>query len=1176
MNHQSGNSSADSPLQAEVRERFGVLPNFFRLAPDSPDITHNLWGFAKAGYLDNPLPSLFKERLFVYLSRYCEVRYCIARHVGFLIGLGRPAGDRLTTPESLEAILRLIRRPLPSDEILTEQIDFLKTVDSPIEFPEPETSLEEALFSCATHVFLQSEEAGRCLESLRIVLDPQAHQHLLLFLAFVRTAHFWTQVHPELTEEDDIRELLTVHESLAQCVLTKPQSTRDETTQILLTELAELRQERQQAELLRVTLSSIGDAVIATDPHGLVTNMNAVAEDLTGWKIDDAIGQPLETVFNIVNEQTGEPVENPAKRSLREGVIVGLANHTILIARDGRRHPIDDSAAPIRKDDVIVGCVLVFRDVTERRAAEEELAEQARLMTMRAEVTAALATTESVQHVLQSCAETLVEHLDMTFVRIWTLDNSEDVLELQASAGLYTHRDGPHGRVKVGEFKIGRIARNREPLLTNDVAHDPNISDPEWAKREGMVAFAGYPLLMGERVVGVLAMFARRELSEVLLTNLGPLAEAIAQYLDRKQTEAALEESELRYRLIGQAANDAIWDWNLVTDEVAWNEGLQARFGYKPHQIGNDVVWWYEHIHPEDRERVVHGIHEAIDHGETFWTDEYRYRRADGTHAMVFDRGQIVRDETGKPLRMVGSMLDLTERIEAQDRLRQSEEKFRLMADTIPNLAWMAQPDGHIFWYNQPWFDYTGTTPEEMEGWGWKSVHDPEILPAVLERWQQSLATGERFHMVFPLRGADGEFRPFLTRINPLRDEAGQIRYWFGTNTDISEQQESQARLREIAAQLSEADRRKDEFLATLAHELRNPLAPIRMGLEAMRVFADDPETMEEIRGTMERQTQQLIALVDDLLDVSRITRGKLELRRTRVEVKEVVASAVEASTPFIREAGHTLSLSIPDDSMQLDADPHRLSQVLSNLLNNAAKYTPEGGTIDFRVEQQNGEVILSVKDNGIGIPVEMRDRIFEMFAQIERPMEKGYTGLGIGLTLVKSLVEMHEGDITVFSEGEGQGSEFVVRLPLAGVSRTQSAERKTESGGGSSDTKRKVLIVDDNVPAAQMLSLVVKMLGSEIELAADGQEAIQVAERFRPDVILMDLGMPRMNGYEATKHIRSQPWGQDMLIVALTGWGQAQDKQRTQEAGFDHHLTKPAEPATLSEIFASIDERRR
>ncbi|MCG6156631.1 PAS domain S-box protein [Rubinisphaera margarita] len=1175
MNYQPDEPSADRPLEEEVLDRFGVLPNFFRLAPDSPDIVQNLWGFAKAGYLDNPLPSLFKERLFVYLSRYCDVRYCIARHVGFLIGLGRPSGDRLVSPESLDEILQLIRRPLPSSELLSEQIEALREIDLLPELPSSDSPLEEAVFSCATHVFLQSPEAPRCLEALRLVLDSDTHQHLLLFLAFVRTAHFWTKVHPELQEEADIKELLTVHESLAECVLREPDPYSDETTQILLTELAHLRQERQQAELLRVTLSSIGDAVIATDPHGLVTNMNIVAEELTGWPLDEAIGQPLETVFRIVNEETGETVENPAKRSLREGVIVGLANHTILIARDGARHPIDDSAAPIRKDDLIVGCVLVFRDVTERREAEEELAEQARLMSMRADISAALATADTVQTVLQRCAMTLVKHLNMAFVRIWTLNEADDVLELQASAGLYTHLDGPHGRVKVGEFKIGRIARDREPLLTNDVPHDPNISNPEWAKQEGMNAFAGYPLIIGERVVGVLAMFSRPTLSETMLTNLGPLAEAIAQYLDRKQTEAALAESELRYRLIGQAANDAIWDWNLVTNEVAWNEGLQARFGYKPHQIGNDAVWWYEHIHPEDRERVVHSIHEAIDGGETYWTEEYRYRREDGTHAVVCDRGQIVRDENGKPGRMVGSMLDLTERIESEERLRESEEKIRLMADTIPNLAWMAQPDGNIFWYNQPWYEYTGLTPEEVQGWGWQSIHDPDVLPEVIARWNESLVTGQPFNMVFPLKGADGKFRPFLTRVNPLHDESGGIRYWFGTNTDISEQQETQARLREIAAQLSEADRRKDEFLATLAHELRNPLAPIRMGLEAMRVFADDPETIEEIRTTMERQTHQLIALVDDLLDVSRITRGKLELRRARVEVKDVVASAVEASTPFIKEAGHTLSLSIPEDSMPLDADPHRLSQVLSNLLNNAAKYTPEGGTIDLRAEKRHDKVVLSVKDNGIGIPQEMRDRIFEMFAQIERPMEKGYTGLGIGLTLVKSLVEMHNGHVEVHSEGEDQGSEFVVRLPLAGASAAQPTIRKGMSNSRTTETKRKVLIVDDNLPAAQMLSLVVKMLGSEIQLAGDGQEAIDVAAEFLPDVILMDLGMPRMNGYEAARHIRNQPWGQDMLLVALTGWGQDEDKQRTREAGFDHHLTKPAEPATLNEIFAAIDERR-
>lgn len=381
--------------------------------------------------------------------------------------------------------------------------------------------------------------------------------------------------------------------------------------------------------------------------------------------------------------------------------------------------------------------------------------------------------------------------------------------------------------------------------------------------------------------------------------------------------------------------------------------------------------------------------------------------------------------------------------------------------------------------------------------------------------------------------------------------------------------------LRELAARLSDADRRKDEFLATLAHELRNPLAPIRSGLEVMKLAKDDPATMEEIRCTMERQTQQLMMLVDDLLDVSRISKGKLELRKCRVKLADVVQSAVEASRPFMVESNHELTVSLPEQPLYLNADPNRLAQVFSNLLNNSTKYTPAGGRIKLSAEQQRGVVIVSVEDNGLGIPAEMLDNIFEMFTQIDRPQEKGYTGLGIGLSLVKSLVEMHDGRIEVRSQGSGAGSVFSVRLPVLPES---SSEQPTPSHADASATKtsikRKVLVVDDNKAAATMLSMVVKMLGNEVRKAHDGKEGIEVAEEFLPDMILMDIGMPRMNGYEAARHIRLQAWSSGMMLVALTGWGQEEDKIRTKDAGFDHHLVKPAEPAAIQNLldnFATI-----
>lgn len=543
----------------------------------------------------------------------------------------------------------------------------------------------------------------------------------------------------------------------------------------------------------------------------------------------------------------------------------------------------------------------------------------------------------------------------------------------------------------------------------------------------------------------------------------------------------------------------------------------------------------------------------------------------DGKETFIDDSAAPIRDNSGNISGAVLVFRDITDRKKADAELRESEARFVQLADAIPQLVWMAGPDGHIDWYNNRWYEYTGTSYAQMEGWGWQSVQDPDVLPQVLARWKESLATGNPFNMTFPLRGADGEYRPFLTRVMPVKDDAGKVIRWFGTNTDISELQRLENELRQSAAELSEADRRKDEFLATLAHELRNPLAPIRTGLEVMKLAADDPSTFEEVRSTMERQTQQLITLVDDLLDVSRISRGKLELRKCRVKLADVLQSAVEASTPFINEAGHELTVTIPEPII-VDADPHRLAQVVSNLLSNAAKYTPEGGRISLSSEHQNGEVVISVCDNGIGIPTEMQTQIFEMFTQIDRPMEKGYTGLGIGLTLSKSLVDLHHGRIEVFSEGVNQGCEFRVRLPLPADTPAEEPQSRQLQLNTTHQLRRKILVVDDNKAAATLLSMSVKMLGCEVRTAGDGEEAIRVATEFRPDVILMDIGMPKMNGYDAARHLRQQPWGQKILLVALSGWGTTADQQRSQEAGFDHHLIKPADPSALQRLLTDFD----
>jgi len=369
---------------------------------------------------------------------------------------------------------------------------------------------------------------------------------------------------------------------------------------------------------------------------------------------------------------------------------------------------------------------------------------------------------------------------------------------------------------------------------------------------------------------------------------------------------------------------------------------------------------------------------------------------------------------------------------------------------------------------------------------------------------------------------------------------------------------------------LRNADKRKDEFLATLAHELRNPLAPISMGLELMKVSADDPEGTEEVRSMMERQTQHMVRLIDDLLDVSRITRGKLELRRSPVPLDEVVQNAIDATRPALEEAGHEFQVQMPERKVLLYADPGRITQVLSNLLNNAVKYTPPGGRIELVGEVQGDEAAVTVVDNGCGIAADKLGAIFDMFMQVRDAKERGHQGLGIGLTLVQRLVEMHGGSVVAASGGLGKGSRFCVRLPLVQqetATNTDCAAASSTVGNGAS---RRVLVVDDNPDALKSLSLLVSLMGHEVRQARDGVEALEVAEEFRPEVIFMDLGMPRLSGFDAAQRIREESWGQELLLVATTGWGQDDDRRRTKEAGFDHHLVKPILPLHVRELLAA------
>jgi PAS domain S-box-containing protein len=582
-------------------------------------------------------------------------------------------------------------------------------------------------------------------------------------------------------------------------------------------------------------------------------------------------------VFRIINEDTRQPVESPAGRALREGLVVGLANHTLLVDKHGVERPIDDSAAPIRDDHgVVSGCVLIFRDVSERR---------------------------------------------------------------------------------------------------------------QWEKRE-----------------------ASRLLSARLLAS------------------------------IVESSDDAIISKSLEGIIQSWNAAAERLFGYT--------------------------------------SDE-----AVGRHISL----------------------------------------------VIP--------------------------PDRMS-------EEDHII--------SSLKTGTRIdHFETERVRKDGRRIQISLTVSPLKDHDGNVIGASKIVRDITEQKRVESELRALAADLADADRRKDEFLATLAHELRNPLAPLSNTLAVLKRSAIQDVALRGGLDTMERQLEQLVRLVDDLLDLSRITHNRIELRKRHVEIASVIRQAVLAAQPLAEAAGHTIEVTSLADSVHLHADPVRLTQIFGNLLNNSCKYTPRGGTIRVIATREGNDAVVTVADTGMGIPRDKLAAIFDMFTQVDQSLEQSQGGLGIGLTLVKRLVEMHGGSVEARSAGEGQGSEFIVRLPIAlGVSEPFTP---VESESTTRQATQRILVVDDNKDSADSMAMLLELTGHQAYTAHDGQQALDLVEQLRPDVVLLDIGLPTMSGHEVGRRIRQQPWGKDVALVALTGWGQEEDRRRSQEAGFDGHLVKPVDHTRLLAMLTSL-----
>jgi PAS domain S-box-containing protein len=520
---------------------------------------------------------------------------------------------------------------------------------------------------------------------------------------------------------------------------------------------------------------------------------------------------------------------------------------------------------------------------------------------------------------------------------------------------------------------------------------------------------------------------------------------------------------------------------------------------------------------------------------------------------------------------LAASFHDITERhlaLQALERSAEARERERRMYHAVlgntPDHHYVFDLDGRFSFASGKLLDMWGVTSDQVIGRAFADLDYDRALAQKLDlQVREVIATGQlvRDETIYTFPTGTDYYEYIFA---PVFDAKGRVEAVAGSTRNITERKTEELRLRDEA-------RRKDEFLATLAHELRNPLAPIRNALEVSKLSRGNAAATEQAHEIMERQVANMVHLIDDLLDLSRINLGKVELRLTPTDLAQVIEQAVEIARPHIEQAGHALRLNLPADVLRVNADATRLSQVLANLLINAAKFTPREGHIAISVSVEEANAVVRVRDSGVGIAPEMLAQIFEMFTQAPHTASRAQGGLGIGLTLVKGLVELHGGSVQAASDGVGKGAEFIVRVPLVSRGGTPVAT-KTDVTRLTSVTPRHILIVDDNVDSAESLSMMLRMLGHETMTAHDGLQALDIAESFLPEVCLLDIGMPNLDGYELAKRLRQKPWAGNILLVALTGWGQEEDKRRSANAGIDFHLIKPVNPAALIALLERHD----
>jgi PAS domain S-box-containing protein len=1035
------------------------------------------------------------------------------------------------------------------------------------------------------------------------------------------------------------------------------------------------------------------DCIITIDHEGKVIEFNPAAERTFGYRREQAVGRELADLIIPPSLRQRPRSGLPHFLATGEGPVLDKRIEMPAMRSGGTEFPVELAVTRIPTQGPPV-FTAYLRDLTQRHMVE-------RRRNARLAVTQVIAESSTLRDAAASILRAICEGLGWDVGLLWVVDPKAETLRCDAVWHRPSVRVESFERVsrertfKAGIGLPGRIWRSGQPAWIPDVGQDRNFPRAPVARQDGLHGAFGFPILRGTEVLGVMEFFSAeiREPDTDLLEMVTTIGGQLGQLMGRKRAEesvrAATEQlqivtdcmaapvtrcsRELEYLwvskpyadwigrppeeivgrpivdVVGREAFEQLWPhfelvlagntvryeeavdfrglgrrwvngvytptfdsagvpdgWVAVVLDIterrqmeealreseqrfsrfmehlpglAWIKDLQGRYVY-----ANDAAVKVFR-HPRDRlyGRTDEEVFPPVTAEQFKQNDQSALESESGVqiietlehedgivHHSLVSKFPILGPEGGSAL--VGGMaIDITDRLRAEEVLAESEQRFRQLAESINEVFWMADPQTTEVLYVSPAY-------EEVWGRSCRSLYEqprsfldavhPEdrerVWVAAVEKHGRGEPTDEEYRVIRP----DGSVRWVRDRAFPVKDAAGRIYRMAGIAEDVTEKKRAEEALKEN-------DRRKDEFLATLAHELRNPLAPIRTAAQVLRMSDVADPHQRQARDIIDRQVQQMARLIDDLLDISRITRGKLQLRKEGVELAAAVRTAVEAARPLIDAHAHQLTVTLPPEPVRMDADPVRLAQVFANLLNNAAKYTEKGGQIWLSAERQGREVMVSVRDTGIGIPAEYLPRLFEMFSQLAPALERSQGGLGIGLALVRGLVELHGGRVEAHSAGPGRGCEFIVRLPTLDAPVQARQEPSGDGERTRGGPRCRILVADDLRDSVESLAMMLRLAGHDIQAAHDGLAAVQAAATFRPDVVLLDIGMPRMNGYEAARHIRGQPWGKDMALIALTGWGLEEDRRRALEAGFDHHLTKPVDPAALEKLIAMIAPRR-